>query len=104
MGGIVRIKKFGLIHTPHKNFYILVISLESIDYKPKASSSSSSSSNTPDSSSSGGSSEKDFVEKIIKSNKVVIFSKIYCPYCRNVKRILQEMGVHVSFEDIRQRR
>ena len=25
---------------------------------------------------------KEFVERKIKSNKVVVFSKSYCPYCR----------------------
>ncbi|KIM35612.1 hypothetical protein M413DRAFT_449658 [Hebeloma cylindrosporum] len=30
---------------------------------------------------------KQFVEDTIKDNKVAIFSKSYCPYCRSVKQL-----------------
>ncbi|KAF4350462.1 hypothetical protein CsatB_023959 [Cannabis sativa] len=32
-----------------------------------------------------------FVQNIIYSNKIAIFSKSYCPYCRRAKRILGEL-------------
>ncbi|XP_062100419.1 glutaredoxin-C3 isoform X1 [Humulus lupulus] len=32
-----------------------------------------------------------FVQNIIYSNKIAIFSKSYCPYCRRAKRIFSEL-------------
>ncbi|KAI8987487.1 glutaredoxin [Mycotypha africana] len=32
------------------------------------------------------------VEDIIANNKVVVFSKSYCPYCRKAKEILKQNG------------
>ncbi|XP_071735303.1 glutaredoxin-C3 [Rutidosis leptorrhynchoides] len=32
-----------------------------------------------------------FVETVIYSNKIAIFSKSYCPYCRRAKRIFNEL-------------
>ncbi|XP_030497079.1 monothiol glutaredoxin-S6 [Cannabis sativa] len=32
-----------------------------------------------------------FVQNIIYSNKIAMFSKSYCPYCRRAKRILGEL-------------
>ncbi|KAI7890530.1 glutaredoxin-1 [Mucor mucedo] len=36
---------------------------------------------------------QELVEKIIESNKVVVFSKSYCPYCVKAKAVLKEFGV-----------
>lgn len=33
---------------------------------------------------------KEFVDEQIKSNKVVVFSKSYCPYCKMAKKCLEE--------------
>jgi len=35
------------------------------------------------------SSTKELVESAINDNKIVIFSKSYCPYCRRAKGVLQ---------------
>jgi len=32
---------------------------------------------------------KEFVERKIKTNKVVVFSKSYCPYCRRAGHTLE---------------
>ncbi|KAL8193798.1 hypothetical protein R6Q57_026490 [Mikania cordata] len=32
-----------------------------------------------------------FVQTVIYSNKIAIFSKSYCPYCRRAKRIFSEL-------------
>ncbi|KAI0652318.1 glutaredoxin [Trametes meyenii] len=32
---------------------------------------------------------KDLVESTISENKIAIFSKSYCPYCRRAKQLLQ---------------
>ncbi|CEG67705.1 Putative Glutaredoxin [Rhizopus microsporus] len=36
---------------------------------------------------------QDIVEEIIKTNKIVVFSKTYCPYCRRAKEVLKQHGV-----------
>ncbi|CEP13611.1 hypothetical protein [Parasitella parasitica] len=36
---------------------------------------------------------KDKVEEIIKDNKVVVFSKSYCPFCKKAKQLLTGLGV-----------
>ncbi|XP_010550440.1 PREDICTED: glutaredoxin-C3 isoform X2 [Tarenaya hassleriana] len=35
-----------------------------------------------------------FVQNAIFSNKIVIFSKSYCPYCMAAKRIFRELNEH----------
>lgn len=35
----------------------------------------------------------DFVEKLIAENKVVVFSKTYCPYCSMAKEALRSTGL-----------
>ncbi|KAI7905360.1 glutaredoxin-1 [Cokeromyces recurvatus] len=32
------------------------------------------------------------VEEIIKNNKIAVFSKSYCPYCKRAKEALRELG------------
>ncbi|KAF5735988.1 putative glutaredoxin-1 grx1 [Tripterygium wilfordii] len=32
-----------------------------------------------------------FVQNVIFSNRIVIFSKSYCPYCRSAKRLFSEL-------------
>ncbi|KAI9469928.1 MAG: glutaredoxin [Benjaminiella poitrasii] len=39
---------------------------------------------------------RDFVQKAIRSNKVMIFSKSYCPYCISVKDLFDDM--HVDYK------
>ena len=39
----------------------------------------------------------DFVNDRIKSNKVVVFSKTYCPYCTMAKSALKEAGLKDYF-------
>ncbi|KZO94088.1 glutaredoxin [Calocera viscosa TUFC12733] len=38
------------------------------------------------------SSTKQLVESAINDNKIVIFSKSYCPYCRRAKGVLASQG------------
>jgi glutaredoxin 3 len=38
-------------------------------------------------------SKKDWVEAQIKSDKVVVFSKTYCPYCKMAKEALNNAGL-----------
>ncbi len=38
-------------------------------------------------------SKKEWVEAQIKSNKVVVFSKSYCPYCKMAKQALSDAGL-----------
>jgi glutaredoxin 3 len=40
-------------------------------------------------------SARDKAQKIIDENKVVVFSKSYCPYCRATKSLLNEK--HADF-------
>ncbi|ROT34522.1 glutaredoxin [Sodiomyces alkalinus F11] len=35
---------------------------------------------------------KQIVESYIKENKVVVFSKTYCPYCKSTKQTLDDLG------------
>ena len=39
----------------------------------------------------------DFVNDITKSNKVAVFSKVYCPYCTMAKSALKEVGLKEYF-------
>ncbi|KAI9009504.1 glutaredoxin-1 [Gaertneriomyces semiglobifer] len=42
---------------------------------------------------------KDLVEKAIKENHVMVFSKSYCPYCQKAKRLLDSLNVkYVAWE------
>ena len=34
-----------------------------------------------------------FIERAIKMNSVVVFSRITCPFCSSAKQVLQEAGV-----------
>lgn len=38
-------------------------------------------------------SKREFVEMTIKDNKVVVFSKSWCPYCKKVVETLRSLGV-----------
>ena len=38
-------------------------------------------------------SKKDWVELLIRSNKVVVFSKTYCPYCKMAKDAIKASGL-----------
>ena len=47
---------------------------------------------------------EEYVNKLIESNKVVIFSKTTCPYCAKVKELfasLNEQVVTVELDEIR---
>jgi len=39
----------------------------------------------------------DFVNDITRSNKVAVFSKVYCPYCTMAKSALKEAGLKEYF-------
>ncbi|EFC46544.1 predicted protein [Naegleria gruberi] len=36
---------------------------------------------------------KNTIQQLVSSNKVTIFSKTYCPYCTNAKKLFAELGV-----------
>ncbi|KAG2230084.1 hypothetical protein INT48_005086 [Thamnidium elegans] len=36
---------------------------------------------------------QEIVEELISNNKVVVFSKTYCPYCTKAKNLLKELGI-----------
>ncbi|KAI8997433.1 thioredoxin-like protein [Pilobolus umbonatus] len=36
---------------------------------------------------------EEIVEETIKTNRVVVYSKTYCPYCTKAKKVLQDMGI-----------
>ncbi|KAJ3031058.1 UNVERIFIED_CONTAM: hypothetical protein HDU68_006646 [Siphonaria sp. JEL0065] len=46
---------------------------------------------------------KDIVETGIASNKVIVFSKSYCPYCIKAKRLLQKYNVTFEVLELDQR-
>lgn len=46
------------------------------------------------------SSPKDFVEDTINNNKVVIFSKSYCPYCAETKQLFRNFFPNVNVKVI----
>ncbi|KAJ3004206.1 UNVERIFIED_CONTAM: hypothetical protein HDU68_005238 [Siphonaria sp. JEL0065] len=48
-------------------------------------------------------SAKDIVEAGIASNKVIVFSKSYCPYCVKAKRLLQKYNVTFEALELDQR-
>ena len=33
-----------------------------------------------------------FIQTTTKANRVVIFSKTYCPYCANAKKLFEQLG------------
>ncbi|AES65380.1 glutaredoxin-C4 isoform X2 [Medicago truncatula] len=43
-------------------------------------------------SASAASSVGEFVDKTINNNKIAIFSKTYCPYCRRAKAVFKELN------------
>ena len=47
---------------------------------------------------------KDLVDKILKENKVAVFSKSYCPYCKMAKASLNETGVKYYLMEMEDRR
>lgn len=44
------------------------------------------------------SSAKDSAEKYIKDNKVMVFSKTYCPYCKKAKEELSKLTTIKTLE------
>ncbi len=40
---------------------------------------------------------KQFVDDAIKDNKVAVFSKTYCPFCKMAKAALKEAGLTTYF-------
>ncbi|KAJ2511750.1 Glutaredoxin [Coemansia sp. RSA 1939] len=38
----------------------------------------------------------ELVRKLISDNKVMVFSKSYCPYCSRTKRLMDEKGIKFS--------
>ncbi|KAL3148611.1 hypothetical protein ABBQ38_014039 [Trebouxia sp. C0009 RCD-2024] len=66
----------------------------------------SSNTETASTTSSGmaGSDPKSFVDGLIKSEKVVIFSKSYCPFCKKAKSALQqELGSKFTVVELDER-
>ncbi|KAI8082928.1 glutaredoxin [Halteromyces radiatus] len=49
------------------------------------------------------SSPAEIVEELIKNNKVVIFSKSYCPYCTATKDLFKQLGVTVVVIELDER-
>ena len=43
-------------------------------------------------------SAKDTAEKLIKDNKVMVFSKTYCPYCKKAKEELTKLTTIKTLE------
>ncbi|KAF9996856.1 thioredoxin reductase [Entomortierella chlamydospora] len=43
---------------------------------------------------------KNFVEKLIRENRVMFFGKSYCPYCKNAKSILGGRGIQFKEYEI----
>ncbi|KAF3781089.1 Glutaredoxin-C4 [Nymphaea thermarum] len=43
-------------------------------------------------SSEASSSPRSFVRKTVSSNRIVIFSKSFCPYCRRAKAVFQQLN------------
>jgi len=38
----------------------------------------------------------DFVKSQVESNKVVVFSKSYCPFCSKTKALFEDLGVEAT--------
>ncbi|XP_037083482.1 glutaredoxin-1-like [Pollicipes pollicipes] len=45
---------------------------------------------------------KQAVDKLIKSNKVMMFSKSSCPYCRMAKQVFNEIGENFGLVELDQ--
>ncbi len=45
----------------------------------------------------------EFVDALINSNKVVVFSKTYCPFCTMAKNALTETGVDFKLVELDER-
>ncbi|KAJ3042807.1 Glutaredoxin-1 [Rhizophlyctis rosea] len=43
---------------------------------------------------------KELVENAIRDNKVVVFSKTYCPYCTRAKRLLDSLNVKYALFEL----
>lgn len=43
------------------------------------------------------------VDEKIRSNKVVVFSKTYCPYCKMAKDVLNQTGVKFDLLELDER-
>ncbi|KAJ3225248.1 hypothetical protein HDU81_008058 [Chytriomyces hyalinus] len=59
--------------------------------------------NRPSIQSTSTMSAKQLVETAIASNKVVVFSKSYCPYCRKAKALLDSLGAQYEAVELDQR-
>lgn len=46
------------------------------------------------------SSAEDFAKKEISNNKVVVFSKSYCPYCTATKGLFEDLGVDATVYEL----
>lgn len=49
---------------------------------------------------STASSAQEFAKQEINDNKVVIFSKSYCPYCRRAKALFAELGIEAKIHEL----
>eukprot|EP00527_Entomoneis_sp_CCMP2396_P009172 CAMPEP_0198137948 /NCGR_PEP_ID=MMETSP1443-20131203/1371_1 /TAXON_ID=186043 /ORGANISM="Entomoneis sp., Strain CCMP2396" /LENGTH=118 /DNA_ID=CAMNT_0043799535 /DNA_START=159 /DNA_END=515 /DNA_ORIENTATION=- len=52
--------------------------------------------------SSSATSPLDFAKSEIESNKVVVFSKSYCPFCTSTKNLLEDMEVDFKLYELDQ--
>jgi glutaredoxin 3 len=46
------------------------------------------------------SSAEEFAKQEISNNKVVVFSKSYCPYCRRTKALFEELGIEAKIHEL----
>uniref|UniRef100_A0A2P2IMN0 Glutaredoxin domain-containing protein n=1 Tax=Rhizophora mucronata TaxID=61149 RepID=A0A2P2IMN0_RHIMU len=67
--------QMGVAYCPKSIAFLLFLTAVGLVYGAKASNSASA-----------------FVQNTIYSNKIVVFSKSYCPYCRRAKKILSELN------------
>ncbi len=44
-----------------------------------------------------------FVDEKVKTNKVMVFSKSYCPFCKMAKEALNETGVKYGLVELDER-
>jgi glutaredoxin 3 len=68
-----------------------------------SSSSSSAAASTRLSSSSTSSDVESLIQSEIDGNKVVVFSKTYCPYCTATKALFRDLGVEAKVVELDQR-
>ena len=45
---------------------------------------------------------KEKIQDDIQNNKVVVYSKSYCPYCKKTKKLLEEAGVDAKIFELDQ--